>query len=136
MNAKFTGGCLCGAVRYESSAKPLMIGNCHCRDCQKSSGAPFVTAMAVPARALKIAGEVKYYAVQADSGNTFSRGFCPACGSRLFARSGGRPELALITAATLDDPGAFPPTMNFYVSSAQPWDHLDPALAKFEKMPR
>jgi hypothetical protein len=136
MEIKFTGGCLCGAVRYECSAKPLMTGNCHCRDCQKSSGAPFVAAMAVPAAALKIHGEVKYYDVQSDRGNQFSRGFCPTCGSRLFAKSSGMPTLALITAATLDDPSVFRPAMDFYVSSAQPWDIMDPALPKFEKMPR
>jgi len=73
MEKMFTGGCLCGAVRYECSAKPMMTGNCHCRDCQKSSGAPFVTAMAVPASALKISGDVKYYEIKADSGNAFSR---------------------------------------------------------------
>jgi hypothetical protein len=135
MEKMFTGGCLCGAVRYECSAKPVMTGNCHCRDCQKSSGAPFVTAMAVPASALKISGDVKYYEIKAASGNAFSRGFCPECGARLFAKSSGMPLLALITAASLDDPSQFRPAMDFYISSAQPWDHMDPALPKFAQMP-
>ncbi len=51
-----TGGCLCGAVRYECAAEPLFIGNCHCRDCQRSTGSAYVPALAVPARALKITG--------------------------------------------------------------------------------
>jgi hypothetical protein len=135
MEKMFTGGCLCGAVRYECSAKPVMTGNCHCRDCQKSSGASFVTAMAVPASALKISGDVKYYEIKAASGNAFSRGFCPECGARLFAKSSGMPRLALITAASLDDPSQFRPAMDFYISSAQPWDHMDPALPKFAHMP-
>jgi len=45
------------------------------------------------------------------------------------------PRLALITAASLDDPSQFRPAMDFYISSAQPWDHMDPALPKFAKMP-
>lgn len=91
--------------------------------------------MAVPAAALKISGEVKYYPNKADSGNLFSRGFCPECGSRVFAKTSGRPEVALIAAGSLDDPSWFRPAMDFYVSSAQPWAHMDPALPKFAKMP-
>lgn len=70
------GGCFCGAVRYECSARPLMCGNCHCRDCQKSGGGGFVAVMVVPAASLKIHGRVKYFESKAAIGNTFIRGFC------------------------------------------------------------
>ena len=76
MGDQLTGGCLCGAVRYECSAKPLLAGNCHCRDCQRSSGSAFVAVMVVPASSLRIDGPVKYYDSKADSGNNFTRGFC------------------------------------------------------------
>jgi hypothetical protein len=132
---KFTGACLCGAVRYECSAEPVFAGNCHCRDCQKASGSPFVAVMAVPATEVKITGDVKYYDSKVDSGRTFSRGFCPECGARLFGKSSGLPHLTLITAGSLDDPSRFQPAMDFYVSSAQPWDHMNPALPKFPKLP-
>jgi hypothetical protein len=135
MTTKLTGGCMCGAVRYESLAKPIMAGNCHCRDCQKSSGGAFVAVMVVPASAMKIEGQVKYYESKADSGNSFSRGFCPECGARLFAKSSRDLRLAMIAAGTLDDPSLFQPTMDFFTSSAQPWDHMNPALPKFPKMP-
>ena len=135
MTSKLTGGCMCGAVRYESLAQPLMAGNCHCRDCQKSSGGAFVAVMVVPASSLKIAGQVKYYASKADSGNRFSRGFCRECGARLFAKSSRDSRLAMIAAGSLDDPSLFQPTMDFFTSSAQSWDHMNPTLAKFPKMP-
>ena len=117
METMLTGGCLCGAVRYECSAKPMMTGNCHCRDCQKSSGAPFVTAMAVPASALKISGDVKYYEIKADSGNAFSRGFCPECGARLFAKSSGMPSSLSDHRGKPDDPSQFRPAMDFIFSA-------------------
>ncbi len=135
MATKFAGACLCSAVRYECSADPVFAGNCHCRDCQKASGSPFVAAMAVPATALKITGNVKYYDTKADNGNIFSRGFCPECGARMFGKSSGLPDLAIVTAGSLDDPSWFRPAMDFYVSSAQPWDHMNPALPKFPKLP-
>src|SRR5687768_1365002 len=135
MANNFTGGCLCGQVRYECSADPFFMGNCHCRDCQKSSGGAYEPDIGLPATALKITGAVKYYDKKADSGNTLSRGFCPECGSRLFGKTTATTDLAMITAASLDDPSQYRPQMDIYISSAQHWDHMNPALPKFAKMP-
>jgi hypothetical protein len=126
-----TGGCLCGAVRYDCSAEPLFTGNCHCRDCQKATGGAYV-----PASALKINGEVKYYDSPADSGNNFTRGFCPNYGGRLFGKTSGLAQLMFITAGSLDDPSRFEPAMDIFTSSAQPWDHMNPQLPKFPKQPQ
>jgi len=84
---------------------------------------------------VKITGEVKYYESKADSGQTAKRGFCANCGSRLLSLPPFAPDLMVIMAATLDDPSSFKPAMDIYTSSAQPWDHLNPALPKFPKMP-
>ena len=135
MSTNYTGGCLCGAVRYECTAEPIFMGNCHCRDCQKASGSGYEAAIGVPAPALKITGNVKYHDIKADSGSMVSRGFCPECGSRLFGKTSGMPQLAIVMAGSLDDPKQFQPGMDVYTSSAQPWDHMNPALPKFPKMP-
>ena len=135
MAIRFTGGCLCGRVRYECSADPLFMGNCHCRDCQKASGGAYEPDIGLPAAALKITGAVKYYDGKADSGNTLSRGFCPECGASLFGKTSAMPDLAMITAGSLDDPSLYKPTLDIFTSSAQPWDHMNPVLAKFLKMP-
>ncbi len=135
MAAKFTGGCICGAVRYECSADALFMGNCHCRDCQQAGGGANDACIGLPAVALKISGNIKYHDVKADSGNTLSRGFCPECGARLFSTTSGIPDLAMITAGSLDDPGQYKPTMDIFTASAQPWDYMNPALPKFPKMP-
>ena len=136
MATPFTGGCMCGAVRYECSAEPVMAGNCHCRDCQRASGGAFVSALAVPRNALKITSEIKYYDVKGDSGNTVSRGFCPNCGARLFGRPAVVPDLIVIMAGSLGDPSWYKPGMDFYTASAQPWDYMNPELPKFPQMPQ
>src|SRR5215467_5167975 len=111
MAEKFSGGCGCGAIRFVCSAEPLAIFNCHCRDCQKASGAPFISAMAVPSAAVTITGQPKYHSVHTDSGNTMNRGFCADCGSRLFARISGRANAIGIHLTSLDDPNRYHPTM-------------------------
>ena len=131
-----TGGCQCGALRYDCSAELLFAGNCHCRDCQKATGGAYVPAFAVPVDAVNITGALKYYESRADSGNTFSRGFCPTCGSRVFGKSSGFPQFLLITAGSLDDPSRFKPSMDFFTASAQAWDHMNPMLPKFPKQPK
>lgn len=134
MKVPFTGGCLCKAVRYECSAEPVFMGNCHCRDCQKATGTAFMAAILVPRQAVSITGDVKYYEVTGDSGDIISRGFCPNCGSRLFSKR-QKAEFMGIVAGSLDDPSQFQPVMDFYTASAQPWDYMNPDLPKFDKMP-
>lgn len=134
MATKFTGGCLCKAVRYECSAEPIAMANCHCRDCQQATGGAYASGMLIPESAVSITGEVKYYEVIGDSGNLVGRGFCPNCGSLLFSKP-PVPEMMGIMAGSLDDPSWFCPTMDMYTASAQPWDYMNPELHKFAKMP-
>lgn len=136
MAAPFTGGCACGAVRYECSAEPIAAANCHCRDCQRATGGPFASVLLTPRDAVKITGEVKYHEVKGDSGNPIKRGFCANCGSRLFGLPSGMPMALIgISAGSLDDPSWYRPALDIYTSSAQPWDFMNPELAKFPKAP-
>lgn len=135
MATVLTGGCMCGAVRYECSTEPLMAANCHCRDCQRATGGAYASVFFVPRNAVKITGEVKYYDVKGDSGNILSRGFCPTCGSRLFGKPAVMPDAMGIMAGSLDDPSRHRPAMDIYTASAQPWDYLNPELPKFPKGP-
>ena len=135
MATPLTGGCMCGAVRYECSVEPLMAVNCHCRDCQRATGGAYVSVFFVSRNAITITGEVKYYDVKGDSGNILSRGFCPTCGSRLFGKPAVRPDAIGIMAGSLDDPSTHRPAIDIYTTSAQPWDYMNPELPKFPKGP-
>jgi hypothetical protein len=127
-----TGGCACGAIRYEVTAEPIVAFNCHCRDCQKTTGGGYTPVFYVPANAFKITrGAPKYFGTTSEMMGDNVRGFCPDCGSRLF---GGKSDLGQgITAGTLDDPSLYKPQQEIWTSDAQPWDAMDPKLPKFEK---
>jgi hypothetical protein len=135
MRVSFTGGCTCGAIRYECAANPIFSWNCHCRDCQRASGSAFCPVLYVEKAALSITGESKYYDVRAESGNLVSRGFCPDCGSPVFIQAELVPSLQGLWAASLDDPSQFQPSVQVWCGSAQPWDSLQSTLPKIEKAP-
>jgi hypothetical protein len=132
MPTKFTGGCQCGAIRYEVSAEPIVMFNCHCRDCQKTTGGPYTPVVYVPAKAFKITkGSPRYHGTTSEMIGHNQRGFCPECGSRLFGEKTDRGQG--IAASSLDDPSLHKPEHEIWTSDAQPWDHMDPKLPKFEK---
>ena len=96
-----TGGCLCGAVRYESEGDPVFSLQCHCRDCQRSSGTAYIAAMRVPASGFRITqGAPKRYIGKADSGNAITRAFCGDCGSPLYVQVATRPDIVGLRVGT------------------------------------
>ena len=131
----FSGGCACGAVRYECTAEPLFSLNCHCRDCQRETGGAFAPILAVPRSAFALTqGSPKYFELTADSGHKTRRFFCAACGSPLYGAPGSRTDLVMIRVGSLDDPSSFLPSKDIYTASAQPWDYMNPKLPKVLKI--
>ena len=135
MVAPFQGGCRCGAIRYEVSSEPFAVMNCHCRDCQYSSGGGFSTMLVIPAPAFKLTqGTPRKHTAKGDSGADVSRFFCETCGTPPFSAPPGG-QIVPVKAATLDDPSWLTMSGALYTSSAQPWAHIDPDKLQFEKLP-
>ena len=130
-----TGGCLCGAVRYEIQGAPMLAGHCHCDDCRKASGAAHGSFAAYPESAVKITGKLTHFKTRADSGMMADRGFCPVCGSWVSGSPESMPGVVAITLATFDNPEAVAPQMRFYDKRRISWDTIDPALPAFAEMP-
>lgn len=122
MAAKLTGGCTCGAVRYETETEIEFSFNCHCRKCQRATGAGHASAFALPVNAVKITGDIKEHKGSSDAGAATHSGFCPTCGSPLTSRTDRFPERLYFHAATLDDPSVFQPRFVVFEQEAQPWD--------------
>ena len=104
MSDAYTGGCACGAVRYEISAEPIFMNDCQCRDCQRTSGTGHGSYLTFPSRAqVKVAGEATHWDMVGDSGNVKTRAFCPACGSPVYLTFAAMPDLFTVHAASLDE---------------------------------
>lgn len=135
MPTPFSGGCLCGAVRYTCDAEPMMAGHCHCEDCRRSSGSGHSSHLAVPEASVNLTGEVKSYVRPSDSGNPVMRAFCPTCGAPVFSTNPAMPGLLFLRASSLDDLEVFKPQMHVYAASAASWDAPRPGLPAFDRMP-
>lgn len=136
MSEPYTGGCACSAIRYEIPAEPLFMNDCQCRDCQRASGTGHGSYLSFPGTPqVKLSGQARHWDMRGDSGNVKTRGFCPACGSPVYLTFSAMPDVFTVHAASLDDPGRYRPQAATYTLRGHAWDHLDPALAKFEKMP-
>jgi len=117
-----SGSCLCGAVRYQSSAVPVFAGHCYCLDCQKETGGGHLTIAAVPDAGFKVSGPTGTFTKQGGSGQAIERTFCSKCGSTLFSRPKAMAGMTMLRAGTLDDPSQINPSMSIYTSRAQAWD--------------
>jgi hypothetical protein len=130
----YTGGCLCGAVRYEATGEPLYTGHCYCADCRKASGSGFVAFMGFASDQVRFSGETKVYSCQALRGVS-DRNFCPTCGGLVFGGIVGKVESHTIYAGSLDDPTLFEPKIALFNQGRPDWAVIPPGLTVFERMP-
>jgi hypothetical protein len=129
MKLPLEGGCLCGRVRYRVGEAPVSAAICHCRMCQKNSGAPAQPSAEVPVSGFAfIKGEPKIYR----SSSWGERVFCGDCGSPLLYRLSKDPKTVSINTPTLDDPAAIPPTHHIYIESRVSWFDTKDDLPRFE----
>jgi len=135
MAQKLSGGCACGAIDYVCSASPVIMLNCHCRDCQQASGSAYAAIVVVPKATVQIGGELRYHKVVGQGGKAIGRGFCPNCGSQVTVKLERLPDILGLQAGSLEDPSIYRPAMDVFTASAQPWDHMDPSVQKHTHAP-
>ncbi len=128
---KRTGGCLCGAVRYEITKDPQMTAVCHCTHCQRQSGSVFSTNLVLMEGDYSQTGETKVFADKGDSGQGVFRHFCPNCGSPILSKVAVMPGMVMVKAGTLDDMTGITPGVEVYTDHAAQWVAPAPGAARF-----
>jgi len=133
-----TGGCACGAVRYEFTGKPLIVHACHCRDCQRITGGAFVINLWMEAEQVKLtSGKLKRFGLKGGTGQDHEVFFCGQCGTYLWSKYHGAPgDARFVRAGTLDKPQAFKPDVHIFTRSKLRWVVLPsetPAFKTFYK---
>ena len=127
-----TGGCVCGGTRYVLNSRPFALLDCHCIDCRRSAGAPYVTWGSVPRENLVVTkGEPRKIAYA-----NRIRSFAACCGTHLFFEDTKDSQIIDVTIASLDDPAPFAPQKVIFVEDKLPWVKLNESLPSFQKTPK
>ena len=126
------GQCHCGAVSYEMPSDEIRCAICHCTDCRRHSGAPFVAWGLVAEDQVKIEGETSEYASSTDG----RRHFCPKCGTALFYTNAVVfPAQIDVQLATLDDPDAMRPQLQVQMAERVRWTDSLSEVPSFDRYP-
>ena len=132
---KATGGCLCGAVRYEAVGQPLSVIHCHCLSCRRHTGAPVVTLAGYKEDQVRFtAGERRLY----ESSPGIQRAFCGQCGTPLTWEGEGASDVPLVEihVSTLDNPDAFVPELHLHHDERIAWFETVDALPRYHAWDR
>jgi len=128
-----SGGCHCGAIRYDVEGEPQHVTLCHCSDCRHSAGAPMVSWATFSEDALTL---TRGQPITFNSSGAAMRSFCGTCGSGLFYRNADMlPGMVDIQSVTLDDPEALPPAVHIQVAEQLHWMNDVDSLPRFERFP-
>jgi hypothetical protein len=124
------GGCTCGFVRYSMTSKPMFVHCCHCRWCQRETGASFALNALIEAdRAILLQGTPEMVATPSLSGKGQKIARCPNCRIALWSNYAGAGDaIKFVRVGTLDQPDQLPPNIHIYTMSKQPWVTLSPEI--------
>jgi hypothetical protein len=130
----FDGGCTCRQVRYRMNAKPLFVHCCHCRWCQRESGAAFaLNAMIEATRVELLDGLLEVIDTPSASGKGQQVSRCPRCRVAVWSNYAGSGQAVhFVRVGTLDEPDRCPPDVHIYTTSKQPWVQLPPGTPAVE----
>ncbi len=130
------GGCQCGAVRYEVTAPPMMVYNCHCTNCQRISGGAFSTPATILEGTFRFTkGEPRKVEWSADSGTKRFGWICGHCGCRIAHGQEPTNGVLSLRTGTLDDRTWVTPVGDIWTQSAQSWVKTPPERLQFPRQP-
>jgi hypothetical protein len=133
---KLTGKCSCEAIRYELTARPMIVHACHCLDCQRRTGGPFVINLWIEtAHVARSGAEPRMVTAAGGSGRQHDAYFCAACGTDLWSRYYIAPgDCRFVRAGTLDDPSQIAPDVHIFTRTKLPWIRLPDGARAFESV--
>ncbi|MDO9417251.1 GFA family protein [Pararhizobium sp.] len=135
MTRPYTGGCACGALRYTILGEPAVMLDCQCRQCQRDSGTGHQSHLTFVSAEVTTQGKASHWQNTGDGGTVKRRAFCPTCGAAVWLTFPAMPDVFIVTPASLDEPERYRPQMVSWTASGQVWDHLNPEVVTFERMP-
>ncbi len=134
MSEMFEGRCSCGNATYRMASRPLVTHCCHCRYCQRETGASFaVNALIEADRVQVLSGSLEETTIPSESGMGLIMLRCPACHTALWSHYVQDRDICWVRVGTLNNPDLIEPDVHIYTESKQPWVVLPEGVPNFEK---
>lgn len=134
-NIEHRGGCACGAIRFTALDNPIVVAQCHCEQCQRTSGTGHSTGVMFRSDVVTIEGDFSTYIYQAANGNEVTKAFCPVCSSPIYGCNTGNAAFMTLPIGCMDDVAAFQPEVVIFSDNRPDWDLIDPDLQSFATQP-
>ncbi len=129
------GSCLCGAVAFEMTAKPIRVNHCHCTRCRKVRGTAHATNLVVEVAGVRfLQGEEQLASFKPEGAQFFTHVFCKTCGSSM-PRLDVERGIAVVPMGSFDDDPGVRPDRHIFVESKAPWDEITDSLPTFPGRP-
>ena len=124
-----TGGCRCGSIRYHIPGAPKFQVQCHCRQCQQTSGGGHASIMVCSNEGFEMSGKASTYSYTSGDGNEVTHHFCQCCGAPLFNTNSKFAKAVYVMVGSLDDPTVFEPQRHIFTGEGYDWDPKNPDLS-------
>lgn len=133
---KRTGGCACGALRYDVAGEPRLMAACHCKACQRRTGSAHGVGCFFKADDVQVvSGDYATYRRTADSGRVVTFRFCPECGTTVMWKGDAMPDGVAVAGGTFDETDWIRPARHVWTSQAQAWYAFPDETEKLETVP-
>ena len=124
--------CHCGSLRATTSGEPLLVNMCHCKACQRRTGAPAGSGAAFATTQVRIEGLSKIFERDGQAGRKVRFHFCPNCGTSLYWDADVRPDWYLVAVGAFADPGFPPPSVSIFEESKHRWVQLPDGMRRLQ----
>lgn len=135
MNPKYSGRCLCGAVTYVATGKPVVVAQCHCEECRRLSGTGHTVGAMFSSDAVTVNGKLGEFRYSSGKDSEVTKAFCANCGSPIYGKNTRLPGHLTLTLGTMDDADGLNVEVVIFERDKPHWDQLGRDVMSFSTQP-
>lgn len=135
MKHKYTGKCLCGEVSYVACGQPIIVAQCHCEECRRSSGTGHTVGAMFVSEAVTLSGKTNEFRYMSSKGSEVTKASCASCGSPVFGTNTRTPDHLTIALGTMDDANGLHIEVVIFARDKPHWDQLGEDVISFATQP-
>lgn len=135
MTRKYSGKCLCGAVTFKIEGPPVIVAQCHCEECRRTSGTGHTIGAMFAESSVSLHGKLTEFSYKSGLNSKVFKAFCASCGSPILGRNTRSPDHVTLSLGTFNDASDLEVQVVIFERDRQHWDQLGNDVVSFETQP-